>query len=157
MSSWTQVHVTGLLESALPSDEEIELLLEARYNLSKDDDSAVLCWAGTGTTLVKRQDQLCRGYCFLAFLSLGGATLAVERINNYVFPEGTADEPNANELLPRCLQAELSQPKPKKPKKKAPKSSTQASNHVSDTRLKRRRAPPTRKHPVIKSSAPAKK
>jgi RNA recognition motif-containing protein len=135
MSSWTQVYVSGLPKTKLPEDERLEQLLQERYHLVQDE---LLTWAGQGSTVVKRsQDSVCRGYCFLAFLTQAGAQAAVKKIN-------TDSQFNDKSVI----KAELSQPKTKKAFK---------SNVSSDIRLRRYRAPPAPKHPVLKSSAPKKK
>lgn len=135
--SWTQVYITGLPKSILPTDEDIESILASTYSLA-DSDPALL-WAGPGTTLVKRDDSAggqCRGFAFLAFHSTEGAQLAVERINT----SGTT------------VRAEISKPKPKSKKKKKGKGSDGGGDDMSDLRLRRQRGAPIRKHPVITSS-----
>jgi hypothetical protein len=136
--SWTQVYVTGLSQTASPSDEDLEGLLDGWYDLSSDSD---LLWAGPGTTLVKRDKDsgVCRGFAFLAFFSMQGASIAVDRINNGV-PRGDTRGVQ--------LQAELSKPKTKT--KKAPAGQPGADH--SDIRLRHKRKAPVRKHPVLVSS-----
>jgi hypothetical protein len=134
MSSWTQVHLSGLPQTAELGDDAIEQMLEQRYSLSSFD------WAGEGSTLVKRQDDdsnKCRGYCFLSFLTLTGAKAAVERIYN-----------NDCELTEDMLfKAELS-----KPKGKAKKEKKENLGDTRDLRLRRQRGQPVRKHPCLQSS-----
>jgi RNA recognition motif-containing protein len=125
--SWTQVHVSGLPQTAEPGDDAIEQMLEQRYSISSFD------WAGEGSTLVKRQDGKCRGYCFLSFLTLNGATAAVEHIND--------------SELSDALKAELS-----KPKGKAKKEKKEDLGDTRDLRLRRQRGQPVRKHPCLQSS-----
>lgn len=136
--SWTQVYVTGLSQTAAPSDEDLEGLLEAWYDLSSDSD---IMWAGPGTTLVKRDKDsgVCRGFAFLAFFSMQGASLAVDRINNGV-PRGDTQGVQ--------LHAELSKTKTKAKKEQA----GQAGADHSDIRLRHKRKAPVRKHPVLISS-----
>ena len=168
--SWTQVYITGLTRSLEPSDEDIEKLLDARYELASDPS---VLWAGSGTTLVKRDDHgLCRGFAFLAFYSAAGASAVVDRINTFssISHEGKGtslaedegndgvgehendsgeDESkklNSTVILPLQLHAELSNPKAKKDR------SQKKEKHVPDLRLRRQRTAPTRKHPVITSS-----
>jgi len=129
--SWTQVHVSGLPQTAEPDDEEIEQMLEQRYSLSSSCD-----WAGEGTTVVKRQDEKCRGYCFLSFLTLAGATTAMDRVN-------------VTDGFP--LKAELSKPKGNSKKEKKVDG-----GDTRDLRLKRMRGQPVRKHPVLTSSDQSK-
>lgn len=138
--SWTQVYVTGLSQTVEPSDEEIEKLLDNRYNLS--NDTAVM-WAGC--PLIKRDDStgVCRGFAFLSFYSADGAAIVIDRINN---------DPGVEEAdgLPRQLRAELSNPK------KVAKKKSKANNNdddLPDLRFRRQRAQPIRKHPVITSSS----
>lgn len=138
--SWTQVYVGGLAKSVEPSDEYIEELLEDLFNLSSDGDA--ILWAGQGTTVVKRDDDgSCRGFAFLAFHSAEGASIVIDRINNtntagcgIASPDGVA------------LHAELSNPKAKRPSKK------KKEQNLPDMRIRRQRAAPIRKHPVITSS-----
>ena len=128
-NGWTQVYLSGLEKTSLPTDEDLETLWEERYGLSVD---ASLMWAGKGTSIVKRSDDgICRGYAFLSFLSLDGATRAVERINN------SGDDQ---------LRAEISKPKKKQNK------ATKGGQDYSDIRLRRQRKAPVAKHPVIVSS-----
>ena len=97
-------------------------------------------WAGEGTTVVKRlEDGTCRGYCFLAFLTLSGATMAVDQINNQGATDGI------------LLQAELC-----KPKTDAKKEKKNDMGDERDLRLRRRRGQPVRKHPVLISSDQSK-
>jgi RNA recognition motif-containing protein len=137
--SWTQIHVSGLSETTSPDDEELERLLQERYKLEEDSE---LTWAGPGTTLIKRDKdtQACRGYCFLCFLSLQGASNAIEKINAFW------EEDQYGEGLPPQLHAELSQPKAK-----AKKQTNEANSH-GDVRLRRKRKESVMKHPVIVSS-----
>ena len=157
--SWTQVYITGLDKSSVE-------LLDKGYKLSNDD---ILCWAGYGTTLVKRNETTgtCRGYAFLAFFSKEGALVAIDRINNNC---KTCDNDNNNNVdgkmvdgdstisdpkLPTTLRAELSNPKNgNKSKKKKSNSNSNGGecSNLPDVRLRRQRAPPIRKHPVITSS-----
>jgi RNA recognition motif-containing protein len=143
--SWTQVYVTGLSRTVDPTDEKLEELLDKRYGLTAADPHVVL-WAGPGTTLVKREDDtgVCRGYAFLAFYSDEGAAIAVDRINS---KSEIGDESSG---LPPQLVAELSKPKNRKQKKKP--QDRDSSENLPDTRLRRKRRAPVRKHPVIISS-----
>lgn len=124
--SWTQVYMNGLPQSILPCDDDIESSLAAAYNFT----DPTLGWAGPGTTSIQR-DELgqCRGFAFLAFYHVEGATLTVDRINNN----------NST------LRAEISKPKAKKGNKAA-------NADAPDLRLRRQRGAPMRKHPVIVSS-----
>lgn len=137
--SWTQVYVGGLGKSIDPSDEDIEHALEDLFNLSSDGDD--ILWAGPGTTVVKRDDDgSCRGFAFLAFHSAEGASIVIDRINNNT---NTAGNSIADGV---ALHAELSNPKAKKPYKK------KKEQNLPDMRIRRQRAAPIRKHPVITSS-----
>ena len=132
--SWTQVHVSGFPQTVDPTDEELE------QTLTRDYDLATFSWAGEGTTVVKRHvnNNNCRGYCFLSFLTISGATLAVQHIN-------------ATTTKTFLLKAELSQPK-KQPKEKK-------KEDIGDTRnlrIRRQRGQPVRKHPVLVSSDQSK-
>ena len=164
--SWTQVYITGLDKSIDPTDDIIEQLLDKGYKLSNDD---ILCWAGYGTTLVKRNETTgtCRGYAFLSFFSREGALIAIDRINNNY---KTCDNDNNNDVdgnivdgdstisdpkLPTTIRAELSNPKNgNKSKKKKSNNNNNGGecSNLPDVRLRRQRAPPIRKHPVITSS-----
>uniref|UniRef100_A0A7S3P8V2 RRM domain-containing protein n=1 Tax=Amphora coffeiformis TaxID=265554 RepID=A0A7S3P8V2_9STRA len=127
-NGWSQVYISGLAQSVLPNNDELETMLEERYDLATDTD---LHWAGLGSSIVKRADDgACRGYAFLSFLSLEGATRAIEKIN-----------------AAGLLKAELSNLK-KKPKKKE----TKGSGDLPNIRLRRQRKAPAAKHPVIVSS-----
>ena len=138
--SWTQIHISGLNRSIEPTDEVIEQLLDERYQLSSND---IILWAGVGTTLIKRDDQgACRGFAFMSFYSKDGALCAIEKINNYKH-----DALSSTEQLPISLHAEISNPKAKKKKNNKDKE-----EDLPDLRLRRQRAPPIRKHPVITSS-----
>jgi len=161
--SWTQVYITGLARSLEPSDEDIEKLLNLRYELASDPS---VSWAGAGTTLVKRDDNgFCRGFAFLAFYSAGGASIVVDRINATSAKHEDEDEGGADTIigneddggeeeskrstvmrLPLQLHAELSNPKARKER------SQKKEKHISDLRLRRQRTAPVRKHPVITSS-----
>ena len=151
MASWTQVYLTGLPQTILPTDEQIESKLNAVYGLQRHPD---LLWAGAGTTLVKRdQDNgRCRGFAFLAFYSREGAELAVGRINAVGIEQYGNDDDDGKESAavapPLRLHAELSQAKTKKGKSKS-----KSGGDVSDIRLRRQRGAPVRKHPVITSSS----
>jgi hypothetical protein len=156
--SWTQVYVTGLAQTNDPSDEELEGLLDARYSLSSSED--MMTWAGPGTTLIKRDKDTdaCRGYAFLAFFSSHGASIAVDRINDYYSRQRDIEEEAVHEddltsssLLPPQLRAELSKPNAKSGRKKQTNDPGQGEDH-SDLRLRRKRAAAVRKHPVIVSS-----
>jgi hypothetical protein len=154
MSSWTQVHVSGLSETSDADDETLERLLADRFQLSVEEGdrttatTTIMTWAGSGSTIIKRG----RGYCFLSFLTYHGASIAVERINAFREDHNNNrmdyDESTNTVDLPMQLFAELSQPKPKK-KKNGPK---QDPAHQADLRLRRQRGAPVRKHPVIISS-----
>mmetsp|Transcript_25786 Transcript_25786/g.29480 ORF Transcript_25786/g.29480 Transcript_25786/m.29480 type:complete len:159 (+) Transcript_25786:179-655(+) len=145
--SWTQVYISGLYRTADHTDEDIETHLNARYRLAEDTNSL---WAGSGSTLVKRDDAGCpRGFAFLTFYSEEGAEIIVDRIN--------ADASSSDRLgcfttdtsvLPLELHAELSNPKKGAKKKKDNKKQ----DNLSDVRMKRPRGAPVRKHPVITSS-----
>ena len=139
--SWTQIHVSGLNRSIEPADEVIEQLLDERYQLSSDDS---ILWAGVGTTLIKRDDQgTSRGFAFMSFYSKDGALCAIDKINNYKHDTSSTTTPQ----LPTSLHAEISNPKGKKKKNNKDKE-----EDLPDLRLRRQRAPPIRKHPVITSS-----
>ena len=164
--SWTQVYITGLDKSIDPTDDIIEQLLDKGYKLSNDD---MMCWAGYGTTLVKRNETTgaCRGYAFLSFFSKEGALVVIDRINNNC---NTCDDDINNNVdgnivdgagtihypkLPTTIRAELSNPKNgNKSKKKKSNNNNNGgeSKNLPDVRLRRQRAPPIRKHPVITSS-----
>jgi hypothetical protein len=150
--SFTLVHVSGLSPTSNLNNDQIESLLEARYNLSSVDTN--IAWAGPGTTIVKRDDSTnrCRGYCFLSFYTLEGASVAVDTINT-IRGEGDMD---SSALLPLQLHAELSKPKPKGSTKKKTKTKTSQETDHSDLRLRRKRGAPIRKHPVIISSDKSK-
>lgn len=175
--SWTQVYVTGLSQTNDPTDEELEGLLDARYSLSaateEDNNNMSMTWAGPGSTLVKRDKDTgaCRGYAFLSFFSAHGASIAVDRINDYSYSsrqrEGAGDEyevhaagnDNVDDddddpslLLPRQLRAELSKPNAKSGRKKQTNNESGQGEDHSDLRLRRKRAPAVRKHPVIMNS-----
>lgn len=138
--SYTQIHISGLNRSIEPSDEVIEQLLDDRYQLSESNT----LWAGVGTTLIKRDDQgVCRGFGFMSFYSKDGALCATDKINNYKDEDSM---PMSTPQLPTSLHAEISNPKTKKKKK------DNKEEDLSDIRLRRQRAPPIRKHPVITSS-----
>mmetsp|Transcript_7530 Transcript_7530/g.14879 ORF Transcript_7530/g.14879 Transcript_7530/m.14879 type:complete len:124 (-) Transcript_7530:1098-1469(-) len=114
--SWTQVYVRGLSRSLDPSDEEIENLLNERYNLTSD----TAMWAGPGTTLIKRDEMgFCRGYIFLSFYSAEGAAVVVDRVNGGCRNDNGSVSVNVDidietdTKLPLQLHAELSNPKPK--------------------------------------------
>ena len=138
--SFTQIHISGLKRSIEPTNEVIEQLLDKRYQLSSNDS---ILWAGVGTTLIKRDDKgNCRGFAFMSFYSKDGALCAVEKINNY-----NHDTSTSTLQLPISLHAEISNPKGKKKKNNKDKE-----EDLPDLRLRRQRAPPIRKHPVITSS-----
>ena len=167
--SWAQVYITGLDKSIDPTDDIIEQLLDESYKLSNDD---ILCWAGYGTTLVKRNETtgVCRGYAFLSFFSKEGALVAIDRINNSKTSCDDGEDDNNNNVdgniimdhdgtihspkLPTTLRAELSNPQNNgnKSKKKKSNSNNNGGHNLPDVRLRRQRAPPIRKHPVITSS-----
>lgn len=129
---WTQVYLGGLDQTVTPTDEELEEYWAQRWNLSDD----TFLWTGPGTSVVKRNnDGACRGFAFLSFYSLEGATRAMERMNNN----------NHTDNGP-ALQAELCKPKKKKSAKPDP------GQHYSNLRLRRQRKAPVAKHPVIVSS-----
>ena len=138
-NGWTQVYLSGLEKSLLPTDEELEAAWEERYGLS--DTAADTSWAGPATSIIKRTDDgICRGYAFLSFLSSDGAARAVAIIND----NSTSQEDDQN-----ALHAEISKPK-KKPNKAS--SSSSKGQDFSDVRLRRQRKAPVAKHPVIVSS-----
>ena len=145
--SWTQVYISGLSQSIDPSDDDIETLLDSRYDLTNSD---ALLWAGPGTTLIKRDDGgSCRGFAFLTFYSTEGASTVVDRINN----NNTQQRGGSDSTLPwQRLRAELSDPKAAKEQKKGKERRKVGSNDISDLRLRRQRKAPIRKHPVIRSS-----
>ncbi len=146
--SWTQVFLTGLSKSVDRSDEEIEAMLNEKYNLSNDAD---VMWAGPGTTLIKRDEKgCCRGFAFLTFYSADGAATVIDRINSGRTVK-EAEENEAKEGLPKYLQAELSNPKGAKERKKKCNGKG-AGNDLPDLRVRRQRKAPIRKHPVIVSS-----
>ena len=123
-SSWTQVYITGLHRSILPSDEEIEIALDLHYGLSSICDSLLLTeknvtkdaeiikaegssrgWAGYGTTIIKRSsltrndsdgDCCCRGYAFLSFFTHEAALIAIERINSEYYINNDYNNNNNN-------------------------------------------------------------
>jgi hypothetical protein len=142
--SWTQVYVSGI--DPLVTVDEFELALSE----SLLDESTL--WAGPGTSILKHGRSEHAGtpicYCFLAFHLTEGALTAVERINNY-----DASDTDISRIL-SGLRAELSQPKTKK---KGGKTAHTPNDNTCDVRLRRRRKQPAPKHPVIISSAPAKK
>jgi hypothetical protein len=122
--SWTQVYITGLHRSILPSDEEIEIALDLHYGLSSICDSCLLLteknvakvdveikaegsisrgWAGYGTTIIKRSltkdsdgDCCCRGYAFLSFFTREAALIAIERINSEYYINNNYNNNNNN-------------------------------------------------------------
>ncbi|KAL7537043.1 hypothetical protein ACHAXR_007551 [Thalassiosira sp. AJA248-18] len=147
--SWTQVFVSGLPKSVDPSNEEIENMLDRRFNLT-DDHS--LMWAGRDTTLIKRDESgSCRGFGFLTFYSAEGASIIVERINNE--SEGSRSDDGSEIMVKEYafqLKAELSNPKGAKERSKA--KSQKKDEHLPDVRLRKQRKAPIRKHPVITSS-----
>ena len=141
------MYISGLSRSIDPSNENIESLLNTRYDLTDD----IVLWAGPDTTLVKRDEKgSCRGYAFLAFYSVEGASIVADRVNSGYNINNTNVE-GVSELVPSQLRAELSNPKAAKERKKV-KGQKDDSKHVSDLRLRRQRKPPIRKHPVIISS-----
>lgn len=178
MSSWTQVYISGLSKSIDPSDEEIEDYLNKCYCLDdggndnhNNDDDAVssgelvdsndqdeitsnnnskdLMWAGPGSTLIKRDDNgCCRGFAFLTFYSMDGALLAIDRINNDSRCSNSDATPSSNNIR---LRAELSNPTTSK-KKGGKKKKNDDGENLTDLRLRRQRKQPIRKHPVITSS-----
>ena len=144
--SWTQIHISGLNRSIEPADEVIEQLLDERYQLSSDGSNFL--WAGVGTTLIKRDDQgNCRGFAFMSFYSKEGALCAIDKINNYKHDTSTTTTITTPQL-PTPLHAEMSNPKGKKKKN----NKVNKEEDLPDLRLRRQRAPPIRKHPVITSS-----
>jgi hypothetical protein len=161
--SFTLVHVSGLSPSSNLDNDQIESLLEARYDLSSDDNiNNGIAWAGPGTTIIKRDDATnrCRGYCFLSFYTLEGASIAVDSINAIAIRgEGgdiDIDVDSSAVVLPLQLHAELSKPKPKASTKKKTKTKTSQETDHSDLRIRRKRGAPIRKHPVIISSDKSK-
>jgi hypothetical protein len=127
--SWTQVYVSGMAIDA--TVKSVEATLAPVLVVS---DSS---WVGEGSTVVKCSQTHNTVYCFLAFLTLEGAAAAIDRIHNNFLDLG--------------WDAELAQPKPKKMPRKETDCTTEKC-----VRLRRKRAPPAPKHPVLKSSAPAK-
>lgn len=159
--SWTQVYVTGLAQTVEPCDDDLEDLLAKRYCLDNhhhgddNDNLPHVDWAGPGTSLFKRDPttNASRGYAFLSFLTLESAETMVARINNHTTEDPAVDPTNSNStelLLPPNLRAELSKPKPKNKSNK--KKNSNDKEDLADVRLRRKRAPPIRKHPVIVSS-----
>lgn len=144
--SWTQVYVRGLSRSLDPSDEEIENLLNERYNLTSD----TAMWAGPDTTLIKRDEMgFCRGYVFISFYSVEGAAVIVDRVNSGCKNDNGNVNIKTDTKLPLQLHAELSNPKAKDGKKANKSQNQDNDNHI---RLRRQRKAPIRKHPVIVSS-----
>jgi hypothetical protein len=134
--SWTQVHISGL--SASTSQDSLEL--EIQESSLFDEATA---WAGPGTTILKQTNN--GGiFGFLAFHSLEGALSAVERINAYDGNDACSSFTN--------MHAEVSN-KSKKTKKVAVHS---CSDNHSDLRLRRMRAKPAPKHPVLNHSGSRK-
>jgi hypothetical protein len=133
--SWTQVYVSGWPMQEDTSVESIEEKL--KFILHSDT------WAGEGSTILK-QTRNGSSYCFLSFLSFDGALAFVDILREFS---------GQNECSVGRLKAEISQPKAKGSKGKKSISAGAADN----VRLRRKRAPPIRKHPVKKSSAPPKK
>jgi RNA recognition motif-containing protein len=127
-------------------------------------------WAGPGTTLIKRDEctGTSRGYGFLSFHSLQGASLAVEKINSFRGNEvATSTDAHDDDVAPASLinsvdddchpdalqlRAELSKPKKKSKKTNVPGQSAD----YSDLRFKRERKAAVRKHPVFMSSDKSK-
>ena len=127
-SGWSQVYISGLAPTSEPNNDDLETMLEEQYDLMTDTD---LLWAGPGSSIIKRgEDGTCRGYAFLSFYSLEGATRAIEKIN-----------------ATGLLKAEPSSLK-KKPKKKE----TRETEDLRNIRLRRQRKAPVAKHPVVVSS-----
>jgi len=116
--------------SGLPPTRQLDTLEETLGKLFNTDTTA-WAWAGSGTTVLKQSRDGNSSYAFAAFYSTEGALEAVELIN-----KSGGD-----------MHAELSKPKEKQPKKEI------SEGHV---RLRRKRAPPAPKHPVVNSSAPRK-
>jgi len=77
----------------------------------------------------------------MSFYSKDGALCALEKINNY-----NHDTSTSTPQLPTSLHAEISNSKGKKKKK------DNKEEDLPDLRIRRQRAPPIRKHPVITSS-----
>ena len=155
MSAWTQVYVTGLPRSVLPSDEDVEADLELRYGLSSSSDGYSSRWAGRGTTIIKRDenDGRCRGFAFLSFHSREAAIVAIERINNFDDGDGDGDDDHDEDGgTPRRsrLRAEMSTAPSRERRKKRDDDEQRAL--LPDLRLRRQRKKPVRKHPVIVSS-----
>lgn len=176
-SSWTQVHITGLSRSIYPTDEEIDSMLEKKYQLSslsssasikdgRDEDkkkpklqSSSLCcgWAGTGTTIVKRDGEgKCRGFAFVSFHSYESASIFIDRMNNSNSNNKTIIEHehalDGCSALPLGIHAEMSIPGNKAKRDGSRNKKTEDSNYLPDLRLRRQRKQPVRKHPVITSS-----
>mmetsp|Transcript_27369 Transcript_27369/g.42064 ORF Transcript_27369/g.42064 Transcript_27369/m.42064 type:complete len:171 (+) Transcript_27369:51-563(+) len=158
--SWTQVYISGLSRTIDPTDEDIEIHLNTRYNLAPnehDDENTNILWGGPGSTLIKRDDEgSCRGFGFLTFYSEQGASIIVDRINAHSKSlythggQGGAMTVLDTSVLPLQLCAELSNPKTGKDKKKSKKEDAAS---LSDIRLRRQRKAPIRKHPVVISSS----
>jgi hypothetical protein len=146
--SWTQVFITGLPKSVEPTNEEIETMLDVRFNLTNDHS---LMWAGPDTTLIKRDDRgSCRGFAFLTFYSSDGASKVIDRINNE--SEGSNVDSEVEKKYTFKLTAELSNQKGAKERKKAKSQNDSSSGHLPHMRIKKQRGAPIRKHPVITSS-----
>lgn len=148
--SWTQVFITGLPKTVEPPNDEIETMLDMRFNLTNDHS---LMWAGPDTTLIKRDERgFCRGFAFITFYSKDGASIIVDRINNSN-KEGSKDDSGMVKEYSFQLTAELSNPKGSKERKKTKgQNEISSSAHLPDIRLKKMRRAPVRKHPVITSS-----
>ena len=143
--SWTQVFVSGLARSVNPNDEDLEALLNARYGLTTSSEN--IQWSGQGTTLFKRdQAGMCRGFAFLSFQSLEGATIIVDRINGAYDSMVVVNEEEGH-VLPLELRAELGKTKVK-PRQKG----RQEEVNLSNLGFRSKRKAPVRKHPVIISS-----
>ncbi len=143
-SSWTQVYITGLSRSINPTDDEIETMLDERYHLSLISLSPSCGWAGSGTTVIKRDGEgKCRGFAFVSFHSYESASVFIDRLNNV--------NNSFNDII---LHAEMSTPGNKANNRDggARNKKMENGNHLPDLRLRRQRKQPVRKHPVVVSS-----
>lgn len=141
------MYITGLSKSTSPTNQEVEKILDKRYNLS-GNNSESLMWAGPGTALIKRDGYgCCRGFAFLSFYSSEGASIAIDRINNFHNAEADDDKEDDGSSVPLSLRAELSSGGCK-----GKRNNGKSDNTLPDLRLRRQRKAPVRKHPVILSS-----
>lgn len=144
MTSWTQVHVANLQRGW--QQEDMDSALASLLAAADDNDDGCCSWAGQGSTIMK-ETRSGDPFCFVAFHSAAGAMQAIHLINNYT---------GNNDAL-KNLHAELSKNAAKTGNNKKGKKLNKSSENDGNVRLRRKRAPPPPKHPVEKSSAPAKK